>query len=316
MRRLPTPAIAAILAFAHCSADATEGGDPLTAAIQLAASARWNQPVEPIRIHANTYYVGVAGLSSILIRTDQGLVLLDGDLPQSVPLIEANIRKLGFRVEDIRFILNSHAHFDHAGGIAALARDSGAVVVASPSGAAALRAGRAVPDDPQAGYAGATRNDPALFPNVTTKIREIRDGESLRMGNVSITAHFTPGHTPGSTTWTWRDCADKRCFDIVYADSLNAISAPGFHFRADSDHADLTPGFRASIRKVAALPCDILLTVHPDLADIPQKIAQLRAGAANNPFVDARACQAYAHDAEQRLDARIREEVAAAAGAR
>lgn len=310
MRRMLLAACAATCAFVYGNAGAG-GEDPLTRAIQLAAALRWNQPMQPIRIHAGTYYVGVAGLSSILIHTEQGLILLDGDLPQSVPLIEANIRALGFRVEDVKYILNSHAHFDHAGGIAALARDSGAVVVASPSGAAALRAGHATPDDPQAGYASATRSDPALFPAVDAKIREIHDGEALRLGSQSVTAHFTPGHTPGSTTWTWRECAGKQCLDIVYADSLNAVSAPDFHFRADQDHADLTPGFRDSIRRVAALPCDILITVHPDLAGIAQKISTLRAGAATNPFIDAHACRAYARDAEERLDARIREERAA-----
>jgi len=299
--------------FGMASAPArAQDADPLTAAIQLAVAAKWNHAQPATRIYGNTYYVGVTGLSSILIDTGGGLILLDGDLPQSTPLIEANIAQLGFRVGDVKYILNSHAHFDHAGGIAALARDSGAQVVASPSGAAGLRAGHAVPDDPQAGYAAAARSDPAIFPKVTSKIREVRDGETLRLGRISVTAHFTPGHTPGGTTWTWNDCEEKRCLSIVYADSLNAIAAPGFHFLGDATHADLTASFRKSIHSVAALQCDILLTVHPDLAGLPQKLAQLRAGAATNPFVDANACRDYARDAEALLDARIIEEHKAA----
>jgi metallo-beta-lactamase class B len=247
-------------------------------------------------------------LSSILIRTDQGLILLDGDLPQSVPLIEANIAKLGFRVRDIKFILNSHAHFDHAGGIAALARDSGAEVLVSPSGAAALRAGRATPDDPQAGYADSKRAEPAIFPAVVTNVGEVHHKQVLHLGNISVTAHFTPGHTPGSTTWTWVDCMGGRCVHIVYADSLNAVSAPGFHFLADETHPDLTASFRKSIRTVGALPCDILLTVHPDLVGIPDKLKQLKAGVPKNPFIDSQACQEYAREAEAKLDARIAEE--------
>jgi len=261
-----------------------------------------------MRIYGNTYYVGVAGLSSVLIATGEGLIVLDGGLPQSVPLIEANIAQLGFRVRDIKFILNSHAHFDHAGGIAALARDSGAEVMASPAGAAALRAGRATPDDPQAGYADSKRAEPAIFPPVEAKIREVHDGQVLHLGRVSVAAHFTPGHTPGSTTWTWTDCVDGRCLHIVYADSLNAVSAPGFHFLADESHPDLTASFRKSIRTVGSLPCDILLTVHPDLAGIPDKLRQLRAGATKNPFIDSHACTAYARDAEAGLDSRIAEE--------
>jgi metallo-beta-lactamase class B len=132
------------------SAFAAEPSGLLEKAILFGAAAEWNQPQEPVRIFGDTYYVGVAGLSSVLIATNDGLILLDGDLPQSVPLIEGSIRKLGFRVEDIKLILNSHAHFDHAGGIAALQRDSGAVAAASPSGANALHQGHVVADDPQA----------------------------------------------------------------------------------------------------------------------------------------------------------------------
>jgi metallo-beta-lactamase class B len=230
--------------------------------------------------------------------------LLDGDLPQSVPLIEGNIRALGFRVEDIKLILNSHAHFDHAGGIAALQRDSGAIAVASPSGASALRQGHAVADDPQAGFKSAT------FPAVTS-VREVHDGEILRLGKAAVAAHFTFGHTPGSTTWTWTSCEAERCSNIVYADSLNAISAPGFHFLADTAHKDLTASFRKSIRSVADLPCDILITVHPDLADIPEKLSQQLAHASPNPFVDKQACRKYASAMEAKLDARINEEKSA-----
>lgn len=308
MQRILMAATAVSLGFAWSLLWAADVADPLTRPIQVASATEWNRPQEPVRIYGNTYYVGVAGLSSILIATDQGLILLDGDLPQSVPLIEANIARLGFRVRDIKFILNSHAHFDHAGGIAALARDSGAEVLVSPSGAAALRAGRATPDDPQAGYADSKRAEPAIFPPVVANIRQVHDEEVLHLGHVSVTAHFTPGHTPGSTTWTWTECVDGRCLHIVYADSLNAISAPGFHFLADESHPDLTAGFRKSIRTVAALPCDILLTVHPDLAGIPDKLERLQAGAANNPFIDSQACRAYARAAEATLDARAAEE--------
>src|SRR4051794_22081653 len=118
MRLMPVAALTALCGFVQNVA-AAQGDDPLTRAIQILAAVKWNQAVPATRIYGNTYYVGVAGLSSVLIRTNAGLVLLDGDLPQSVPLIEANVRKLGLRVEDIKFILNSHAHFDHAGGIAA-----------------------------------------------------------------------------------------------------------------------------------------------------------------------------------------------------
>lgn len=303
MKRSMCAAPMVLFALASATtASAGESADPLTQAIRFGAATQWNRPQDPVRIFGHTYYVGVAGLSSVLIHTDAGSVLLDGDLPQSAPLIEANIRKLGFRVEDIRFILNSHAHFDHAGGIAALQRDSGAEAVASPSGAKALRSGHVAVDDPQAAIAGAAR-----FPAVA-KVREIRDGEALRLGDLVVTAHFTPGHTPGGTSWTWRECERSRCLEIVYADSLSPASAAGFHFLADAAHGDLTSTFRKSIRALEAMPCDILITVHPELAGIPEKIERQRRHEAANPFVDAQACRNYGRDAEANLDARIAQE--------
>src|SRR5690606_5898688 len=149
----------------------------------------WNTPQAAFRLFGNTFYVGTAGLSAVLVDTGDGLILLDGGLPQSASLIDASIRRLGYRTEDVRLILNSHAHFDHAGGIAALQRLSGAVVVASESGARALERGMPADDDPQ--FALMER-----FPAVRS-VRTVRDGEAVRLGNTAITAHLTPGHTPG-----------------------------------------------------------------------------------------------------------------------
>jgi metallo-beta-lactamase class B len=296
MQRLLCTAFAITLpAFAHA------GDDPLTRPIVSDAAANWNRAQAPLRIHGDTYYVGMHGLSSILIHGDAGSILIDGDLPQSAREIEAHIRQLGFRLEDVKLILNSHAHFDHAGGIAALQRDSGAEVLASPSGAQALRSGRVVPDDPQAGFSDNG------FPAVA-RVRDVHDGETVRLGNLAVTAHFTPGHTPGSTTWTWRSCEKDKCLDVVYADSLNAISAPGFHYLADATHADLAATFRNSIDKVAALPCDILVSVHPEIAGVDRKLEQIARKPKKNPFIDAQACQNYADTYRDMLDARLKRE--------
>jgi metallo-beta-lactamase class B len=263
----------------------------------------WNGPHEPFRIFGNTYYVGVAGLSSILITSNAGSILLDGGLPQSAPLIDANIRRLGFKTEDIRLIVNSHAHYDHAGGIAALQRASGAIVAASAAGKRAIERGEPTPDDPQFGFGRDANGFPAV-----ANVRAVADGETLRVGDAAITAHAVPGHTPGATTWTWRSCEGARCHDVVYADSLNAISAQGFRFTGDASHPSIVATFRASIAKVAALPCDILVTVHPSLADLDGKLSRRAARPATDPFVDPGACRAYAAGASTRLDARLAEE--------
>lgn len=263
----------------------------------------WNAPREPFRVFGNTYFVGPAGLGAVLIASDEGHILLDGGLTQSAPLIDANIRKLGFRTEAIRLIVNSHAHYDHAGGIAALQRASGAAVAASPSGARALEHGGPGADDPQYAFGPETNN----FPPVKG-VRTVKDGETLRVGALAITARLTPGHTPGSTSWTWRSCEGVLCRDMVYADSLNAVAAPGFRFTGDAGHPSIVDSFRASIAKVAALPCDVILAVHPSFADLDGKLERREQAKGSDPFVDPKGCRTYAAAAATRLDQRVAEE--------
>lgn len=268
-----------------------------------ASCEEWNAPHEPYKVFGNTWYVGVAGLSAILISSDDGLILLDGGLAQSAPRIDENIRKLGFRTEEIRLIANSHAHYDHAGGIAALQRASNALVVASAAGARAMKQGEPVPDDPQHAF-GRESNQ---FPPVR-RVRVVKDGEVVRMGELAITAHLTPGHTPGGTTWTWRSCEKERCLEIVYADSLTPVSAPGFRFTGDDTHPGIVDQFRKSIAIVEKLPCDILLSVHPGFSDMDGKLERRAQAPGVDPFIDPLACGAYAADATRRLDERIEEE--------
>ena len=273
--------------------------------------AGWNRPTAPFRLFANTYYVGTAELSALLVTSDQGHVLLDGALPQSAPLIDANIRALGFRTEDVRFILNSHAHFDHAGGINALQRASGAIVVTSASGAEAMRQGLPTADDPQAGFAPSFNR----YPAVQGPFRIVADRDVLRLGPIAITAHMTPGHTPGSTSWAWQACAPTggrtRCLHVVYADSLTAVSAPGFRFTGGAGRPSAVERFRASMARVASLPCDIVVSTHPDFTGLQgkrEKRGALEAGAPGDPMVDPQGCRAYAEAMAKRLDVRVSEE--------
>jgi metallo-beta-lactamase class B len=292
-------ACSGLLAFAGV---ASAAGDPPKA---CSSCEQWNQPQAPFRIFGNTYYVGVAGLTSILITSREGLIVLDGALPQSADRIAGNIRKLGFRVEDVRLIVNTHTHYDHAGGIAALQRQSKAIVAASPASRLALLRGEPTEDDPQYSFG----KQETWFPSVA-QLRVVEDREVLHVGPLAITAHFTPGHTPGGTTWTWRSCEDKRCVDIVYADSLNAVSAPGFRFTDESAHPGRVAEFGNSIARVAGLPCDVLLSPHPELFDLESKLERRRQRPQVNPFIDPQGCKAYAAKARQRLDRRIAEEQA------
>ena len=253
----------------------------------------WNAPLDPFRIFGNTYYVGTAGLSSVLVTSESGHILLDGGLPQSAEEIDRHIRRLGFRIEDVRLIVNSHTHFDHAGGIHALQHASKAVVAASPSSARALRLGLPTTDDPQYGFMGE-------FPRVP-KVRVFRDGETLRVGALAITAHFTPGHTPGSTTWTWESCEIARCLHIVYADSLNAVAGPGFKYSSDPARV---AAFRASIAAVGALPCDVIVSVHPDFTDVAGKLGR-RAAGETDAFINPQGCREYAESNARSLERQL-----------
>lgn len=276
-----------------------QSSDPLLKPVAPAYAARWLNPRAPHRIFGNTYLVGFAGLNVGLIRTNAGLILIDGALPQAVPDIEANIRRLGFDPRDIRFILSTEPHYDHASGLAALARDSGATVVASAWAAKSLTSGHPLPDDPQASML-------EDFPAVT-KIRVVGDGERIRLGDVTVTARATPGHTPGSMSWTWRSCEGRRCANVVFASSLNPVSADDYRF-TDPAHAGTLAAFGRSFALFRALPCDLLISAHPDHSDGDSKYARLAAGARRNPFLDPGACHAYADRFQRALDARLAKE--------
>jgi metallo-beta-lactamase class B len=271
----------------------------ISSSVTAVAQDDWNTPHEPLRIFGNTYYVGTAGLSAILITSDAGHILIDGALPQSAPLIAANIRKLGFEPREVRLILNSHEHFDHAGGLGALQRATGARVAASPAAARALRQGHPTPEDPQYGSGLKIRFDSIK------NVEAVADRTTLRVGPLAITAHFTPGHTPGATTWVWRSCEGSRCVDVVYADSLTPVSDDGFRFTGDATRVD---AFRASIARVEQLPCDVILAPHPSMTDFAAKTARLQAGAAENPFIEPSACRTYAAAARKRLEQRLADE--------
>jgi metallo-beta-lactamase class B len=265
-----------------------------------AENPEWSQPQKPSRIYGNTYYVGTRGLSAILITSPQGMVLIDGTLPKNASQIEANIKALGFRLTDVKLILNSHAHSDHAGAIAALVHDSGARVEASEAGAKALMLGGKDPEDPQFG-------DAPPFPPVAD-VTIVRDGEVVHLGELALTAHYTPGHTPGSTTWTWQACQAGRCENIVYADSLGAMSVDGFHFTDDAAHPHRVEDYQHGIDVIAALPCDILITPHPDQSDFLERVARRDAGVRPNPIIDTGACRAYAANGLATLEARLAKE--------
>lgn len=256
-------------------------------------SDEWTKPAPPVRIHGNTYLVGTCGISSILIIGDQGDILIDGGPEEAAPLIAANIEALGFRVQDVRYILHTHEHPDHIGGIAELQQMSRATLVASVPAAKVFRTGKANEDDPEA---GTLKTVPIAMVG-----RTVGDGDQVRLGNLMLTAMATPGHTPGALSWRWTSCDGGVCRTIVYADSLSPVSAPSYRF---SDHPAYLAAYRASIAKVAASPCEILLTPHPTASDMPMRLAL------GQPLLDENACKIYAAQLTRNLDERLAKEKA------
>ena len=255
----------------------------------------WNIPQQPFRIYGNSYYVGTHGLGSVLITSEAGHVLIDGDLPESVPQIVANIRLLGFKVEDIKLIVNSHVHFDHAGGIAELQKLSGARVAASQWSADVMEKGAVPRDDPQFGV---------IVPIARiARVRTFKDGETLTAGAVVITAHLTPGHTPGGTSWSWRSCENNRCLNLVYADSLTPVSADGFLFTRSKEYPHAVEDFERSYAFLDGTPCDILITPHPDFSNLWARLDRRN----SNPdaLIDPTACRVLAAASRERLKVRL-----------
>jgi metallo-beta-lactamase class B len=257
-------------------------------------SDNWNKPAPPVRIHGNTYLVGTCGISSILIVGDQGNILIDGGTEEDADLIADNIRTLGFRVEDLKFILHSHEHFDHVGGIAKLQRLSGATLIASAPAAKALASGTPTADDPQAGMS-------KPFPPASVG-RVIADNGQVRLGNLMLTAMATPGHTPGALSWRWVSCDGGVCRTIVYADSLTPVSSDDYRF---SDRPAYLASYRASIAKIAVTPCEILLTPHPSASATRDRLAL------GQPLFDPDGCKAYAASVTKQLEERLAKEAAA-----
>jgi len=260
----------------------------------------WSKAQKPFQIYGDTYYVGTQGLSSILIASKNGHVLIDGALPTSAQLIVANIRALGFRIEDVKLILNSHVHFDHAGGIAELQKLSGAVVAASAASAKVLRSGDVDQDDPQFGQL------PPI--NRVASVQVVIDGETQKVGEIQVTPYFTPGHTPGGTSWTWQSCEQNKCLQIVYADSLNPISAKGYRYTDSARKPNGVEQLEKSFAKLRSVSCDILLVPHPELADLFGKLAKLEQKATYKPFVDPDGCKQYVAISREKLNKRIADE--------
>jgi metallo-beta-lactamase class B len=234
--------------------------------------ASWTTPIEPFNVVGNIYYVGTAELSSWLIVTDEGYILLDAPLDENVPLLLANIESLGFDPKKIAILLNSHAHTDHAGGFAAIKAKTGARLCMSRADAELAARG---------GKGDFAFGDGATYPPVTTD-KFVADGDTVTLGGTTLTAMITPGHTKGNTTWTTRVRDGDRELLVVFAPSL---SAPGYRLVDNRAYRNIVEDYRATFERLAKLKPDVFLGTHGSFFDLETTAAARRRGKGANPFI-------------------------------
>jgi metallo-beta-lactamase class B len=238
------------------------------------------EPQAPFRIAGDLYYVGAKNVAAYAVKTPEGIILIDTGFAQTVPLVEANLKTLGMDIADVKIILNSHAHSDHAGGIAAVKARTAARLVLSKADAALMAAG---------GKGDFTWGDDLAYPRATAD-RIIADGETVELGGAVLTAHVTPGHTKGCTTWTMRSGGRN----VVI---LCGTSAPGYDLVDNAKYPQIAEDYRRSFATMAALPCDIVLAGHPEAIGLAGKAAK---GA--DAFVDPAECKTVIADARAAFD--------------
>jgi metallo-beta-lactamase class B len=285
------------LALCACVALGTSAQAQTVKDFLAQAMKHWTTPIEPFRVIDNIYYVGTEGIAVYLIRTSQGLILMDTAMPQSTGMIEDNIAKLGLKVADIKIILNTHAHLDHTGGFAEIKKETGAQLVAGERDKPLLEGGY---------YPGDEKNEDLAFPAVKVD-RAVKEGDRVTLGDTTLTAHATPGHSPGCTSWemTVKDGKEDRevlffCSGTVALNRL--VGQPTY--------AGIVDDYRATFAKAKAMKIDVLLGPHPEVYGMQAKRAEMKDGAPN-PFIKPGELVTYATSLSEDFDKQLAKQTAA-----
>jgi metallo-beta-lactamase class B len=253
----------------------------------------WTQPIQPFRIAPHIYYVGSRGLSAYLITSVDGAILIDGTLKQNASLIERNIQSVGVPLKSVKWLLSDHAHEDHVGALAQIKKDTGARFAASAGDRAALERGvpRGDTDYDLAGY---------HFPPIGVD-RVIRDGERISVGDAVLTAHLTPGHTPGCTSWTTTVGENGRPVRVLF---LCSLTVAGNKLVGNRAYPTIVADYETTFAKLSKMQADIVLTSHPEIADVLTREARVEAGD-RTAFIDPDALPKIVAQSKQDFEAAL-----------
>jgi metallo-beta-lactamase class B len=258
------------------------------------ANPEWTTNHAPFRVIGNVYYVGSQDLASYLITTPQGLILINSNLPSSVPQIRKNVEALGFHFNDVKILLISHGHWDHAAGSAEIKRLTGAKYIVMDADVPLVESGGK--DDFQYGAEAGSH-----FP-VTKVDRVLHDGDEVKLGGVVLVAHKTPGHTKGCTTWTMKVREDTKTYNVVIVGSPNVNT--GYKLVGNATYPTIAQDYELTFRTLNGLPCDVFLGAHGSYFGMEAKFPRMKAGGAN-PFVDPQGYKSYVAEREQAFRAEL-----------
>ena len=270
---------------------------PLTHAESTPVQPAWTTPIAPFRIADNLYYVGSKDLASYLIVTPKGDILINSSLPSSPALIEKSIAQLGFHLRDVKILLISHAHFDHDAGSAELLRLTHAKYMVMDADVPVVESGGrkdfAYPDD----------HYPPAHVN-----RVLHDGDQVRLGDAVLTAHKTPGHTRGCTTWTMQASLDGKPRNVVIVGSWNVND--GFRLVDHPGHPASYPGiaadFQHTFEVLNSLPCDIFLGAHGSYFNMLAKLDRAKSAAGASVWIDPDGYKAAVAERQQAFETELK----------
>jgi metallo-beta-lactamase class B len=265
------------------------------------ANSDWDQPFPPHRVIGNIYYVGTKGLASYLVTTSEGSILINSSLETSVPLIRASIEKLGFRFQDVKILLISHAHFDHCAGSFLVKELTGAKYMVMDRDVAEVEDGGK--GDFQYG-----KTPDTLFKPVKVD-RVLHDGDQVKLGDAVLTAHLTPGHTKGCTTWTMKAREGGKAYDVVIVGSPNVNA--GYKLVKNALYPQIADDYTRMFRVLKSLPCDVFLGAHGNYYRMEEKFARVKQGG-TNPFIDPDGYKQYVAEREKTFRSELEKQTAAA----